>query len=668
MESVKPAKLKLEIKEVTGCGKLQPAFEVRINEHHTLLNVKASAQIEGPDLLPTSTVHLTALNGEKSLGSSKTVLSAILTDKLQLKPEKWLKLKTEEFQNFRVKVVASYSPGDLPLKEKEPAKVSRPSTSKSEKIVECPYLAKLGSQGAVSTEALDNLWKTRNVNDQSTIKLSFEPDNVSIENSEHVNLDLLSVQSLKNYSGSQMKQLVRELCEDVRQLEVISKALPGLRDSFQGQAADRKRIGEEGRELIGVMKNDWNETKLKVLKKVEERDEAKRRLMKVQEVSKELEKERDELRSSLFSLQKTGNFQDIQILYSRLIESSEIQKKDLQEKISAQTVEMKNSCEKTSQEINSFKRDSEDLQKRVKEVTEEYNIAKDSNSKLKQKVNDLKSILESPEVVQAREDTQLSNLKSEIAHRDKLTNDIKSSILSIKQSSSDLSSQSSALLSSSVQHNSDLSQLKSSIESVQSSISQTEKSFLTSVLSKVSNEQICCLRADLSCLISDISSLKEFYSKSHPPVLLDLDKGAEIISIESEKILIRAEKLDQMIESIDQKEEELESLKDTMGQVKKRHIVHTAVKGDPVDQTLADIVNSKEISVKFTRLDGGNYLFGSTKVYLKLENSKLLAKIKGGFISIEDFLSTYLPIEQSKSEVKAKSLSGSKAAVSPSRS
>ena len=123
-----------------------------------------------------------------------------------------------------------------------------------------------------------------------------------------------------------------------------------------------------------------------------------------------------------------------------------------------------------------------------------------------------------------------------------------------------------------------------------------------------------------------------------------------------------------MIESIDQKEEELESLKDTMGQVKKRHIVHTAVKGDPVDQTLADIVNSKEIPVKFTRLDGGNYLFGSTKVYLKLENSKLLAKIKGGFISIEDFLSTYLPIEQSRSEVKAKSSSSAKSAVSPSRS
>ena len=668
MESVKPAKLKLEIKEVTGCGKLQPSFEVRINERRDLLNLKASVLIEGSDILPSSIVHLTALNGEKSLGSTKTTLTAILTDKLQLKPEKWLKLKTEEFQNFRVKVVASYSPGDLPAKDKETPKPSRPSTSKSEKIVECPYLSKLGSQGAVSTEALDELWKSRNVNDQSTIKLSFEPDNLSIENSEQVNLDLLSVQSIKSFSGSQMKQLVRELCEDVRQLEVISKALPELRDSFQGKAADRKRIGEEGRELIGRMKNDWNETKLKILEKVEVRDEAKNRLIKAQETSKELEKERDELRSSLFSLQKTGNFQDIQILYSKLIESSEIQKKELQEKIALEAVEMKNSCEKTNQEINTFKRDSEDLQKRVKEVTEEYNSAKDSNARLRQKVNDLKSTLESPEIVQSREESQLSHLKSEINHRDKLTNDIKSSILSIKQSSSDLSYQSSNLLRSKTQNNSDLASLKASIHSTQSSISQIEKAFLTSVLSKVSNEQICCLRADLSCLISDISSLKDFYSKSHRPVLLDLDKGAEIISVESEKILIRAEKLDQMIESIDQKEEELESLKDTMGQVKKRHIVHTAVKGDPVDQTLADIVNSKEIPVKFTRLDGGNYLFGSTKVYLKLENSKLLAKIKGGFISIEDFLSTYLPIEQSRSEVKAKSSSSAKSAVSPSRS
>lgn len=35
------------------------------------------------------------------------------------------------------------------------------------------------------------------------------------------------------------------------------------------------------------------------------------------------------------------------------------------------------------------------------------------------------------------------------------------------------------------------------------------------------------------------------------------------------------------------------------------------------------------------------YLFGSKRIYIKNENSKLLVRIGGGFVSIEEFLELY---------------------------
>jgi DNA repair exonuclease SbcCD ATPase subunit len=666
MDSVKTFKVKLEIKEVTGCGKIQPIFELRLNELKQTIPLKGSILIENPEVL-NSTLHITAFNGERPLGSTKTSLTSILNDKSQLKPEKWLKVKTEEFQNFRVKVMASHSGGDLPVKEKETPKVSRPSTSKSERVVECPYLSKLASNNTVSIEPLDEIWRNRNEGN-SLIKLSFEPDQAKdLQGSQEVfnEVDLKNFECIRSLNSVQLKQAVKGLCEEVRQLEVISKALPELRDTFNSKSSERKRIGNEGLEMVSQMKIKWQEQSEDINKLLKIRSEAKQKLQERQETAKDLEKQRDQLKSELLDLQKSRNFNGIQSIYQKLIDSSEHQKSELHQKILFEQEEMKKALNKTNQEISSFKKDAEDLSAHVKRVSQEYNSAKDLNIQLKKQINELQSLLENPSAVESRHENKLKDLKQVLENKDHLNKELKTSALGLESNSKELKSQFFVLKSQKETTSEVLKEEKSQVESVESSISKLQNEFLTSILAKVSNEQICCLRADLSSLISDISHLLDVYSTTRPSLLPDLDKGGELISSESEKILLQAERLDQMIESIDHKEEELDQLKTTMGQVKKRHIVHTPVKTDPLDMSLADLVNSKEVPVKFTRLDGGNYLFGSTKVYLKLENSKLLAKIKGGFISIEDFLTTYTPIEVSKADSRGKSPVQRKSSAGP---
>lgn len=48
------------------------------------------------------------------------------------------------------------------------------------------------------------------------------------------------------------------------------------------------------------------------------------------------------------------------------------------------------------------------------------------------------------------------------------------------------------------------------------------------------------------------------------------------------------------------------------------------------------------------RLGDGNYLFGTKKVFAKILNGKIIIKVGGGYMSIEEFMQTYQDFEVSK--------------------
>ena len=49
------------------------------------------------------------------------------------------------------------------------------------------------------------------------------------------------------------------------------------------------------------------------------------------------------------------------------------------------------------------------------------------------------------------------------------------------------------------------------------------------------------------------------------------------------------------------------------------------IKDDPVDEAIADYINSRSepMQIQFIREDYGLYLFGTKRVFIKLENSKI---------------------------------------------
>jgi hypothetical protein len=74
--------------------------------------------------------------------------------------------------------------------------------------------------------------------------------------------------------------------------------------------------------------------------------------------------------------------------------------------------------------------------------------------------------------------------------------------------------------------------------------------------------------------------------------------------------------------------------------------------GDEVDQMLAKYLNVNNCPVPIRRLGGGYYLFGTKKIYAKILNGKLVIRVGGGYMVIDEFIQTYAQQELIKIQAR----------------
>ena len=71
-------------------------------------------------------------------------------------------------------------------------------------------------------------------------------------------------------------------------------------------------------------------------------------------------------------------------------------------------------------------------------------------------------------------------------------------------------------------------------------------------------------------------------------------------------------------------------------------------KGDVLDQMLSHYINQTNCPVPIRKIGNGFYLFGTKKIYAKILNGKLVIRVGGGFMIIEEFIATYADAEMIK--------------------
>ena len=101
---------------------------------------------------------------------------------------------------------------------------------------------------------------------------------------------------------------------------------------------------------------------------------------------------------------------------------------------------------------------------------------------------------------------------------------------------------------------------------------------------------------------------------------------------------------------------ELESatLKSYIIDLKARIAVYVPIKEDPIDLQVAEFINNypdrNKLKIMFMRESAGVYEFGSKRVNVRIEKGKIKIRVGGGYLSIDEFLDQFTPVELEKIE------------------
>lgn len=76
--------------------------------------------------------------------------------------------------------------------------------------------------------------------------------------------------------------------------------------------------------------------------------------------------------------------------------------------------------------------------------------------------------------------------------------------------------------------------------------------------------------------------------------------------------------------------------------------IYIPVKGDEIDERLAEYINTNGTPVPWKRLGPGNYTYGTKKVSIKYLRMHLIIKVGGGSMMVEEFAANYEDIELAK--------------------
>ena len=174
----------------------------------------------------------------------------------------------------------------------------------------------------------------------------------------------------------------------------------------------------------------------------------------------------------------------------------------------------------------------------------------------------------------------------------------------------------------------------------------------------------------------------------------ELTKGREEWQIEQTRVCKYMEGLEQRMYDANKRsletlkmmrdmELEVSTLKNYIVDLKGKVAIYLPVKSDPIDLKVAEFVNNyperSKLKIMFMRESVGVYQYGSKRINVKSENNKILIRVGGGYLGIDEFLDQFQPVELSKIEAKdplkkfseklivAKILQGNKVPPQPSR-
>lgn len=619
-------------------------LEKLLNLPSPLLNVST-----GPQKSPLSTSSpctLTSLQSGSlihfSLQSDPNPLSSSISiDLIPLSATQfWLKFKSGDSatdSKIKITVCKTHNPG---------------------KLDDCPYLQLL-SEGKAEDKVTARIQRMKEV-EPKTLRINFEPDaparlGAEVKAYEPQSLAELDCDRLEGIGGDQIKKKIKVMAEEIR--EIRTEGVKDLRVQMAKQVGDRVEQGESFEnftenavlELTEMISNLWELE--------EQRAEIQGKINEEETIKNQNVVDIDTLKTKIGALQREVlmlkaerlRFRDLE----NLLESSETfckaQEESL-EKLKTRFEESKIQSEKVSHNslslIAKLEKETQEFLTKLYTISENEESITQNNKKLKSHLADLKQKLS-----QQKDTLSLDPSKSSDQRYTGLNK-----LQSIQSAAFDYDQESK------LKFKSILKQKHSSSDTLFSSILDLERHShqnLQNLIEKfvLSNEltymeQSCCIVGDVSNLTETLSKFQKFYSSTSKSALKFLNSTTSQVLKETDTIKSECSKIGDLMNTVLEKDSETEHVKAIMSEIKERHPPYIPSLDDPVDVALFEFIKSSEdpIPVPFTREEEGVYLFGTKRVFLKLENGNLAIRIGGGFTSIQNFVEVYTPIELERQE------------------
>lgn len=167
--------------------------------------------------------------------------------------------------------------------------------------------------------------------------------------------------------------------------------------------------------------------------------------------------------------------------------------------------------------------------------------------------------------------------------------------------------------------------LQSSILKFSSDLNQSKLSQSSLISELAVAQQYSKNSQDLDSLSNALSELQSSAEKISSGLYKELEFVSEYLLGQSEQNLLNVRAMNRVLAGNQDKENEILVLREMVSDLQRRRAVYFPHRDDVVDTAVADYINTRGTDVPFTREDHGIYVFGSKRVFVKLENGRIVS-------------------------------------------
>lgn len=161
---------------------------------------------------------------------------------------------------------------------------------------------------------------------------------------------------------------------------------------------------------------------------------------------------------------------------------------------------------------------------------------------------------------------------------------------------------------------------------------------------------------ELEARIDALLQKNQFEFEEKAKIMNDLESASQYILTLEAKIYAQNNTSLGLLKQLKECEHEIDTLKTYIIDLKSRIAVYIPVQNDGIDKKLAEYINNyperAKLKIMFMRESEGIYQFGTKKIYVRVDQDKINIRVGGGFLSIDEFLDQYTPVELQKLERK----------------